>query len=122
MCVVSSSGGSHRGHLAVVALTALDLTVLPALPQVLCLGITSLMLPCLVLARLPGAVLLPPDRGRRLRLPQKKRGSACSSIILSLSCAKMYAPLASPALQLTGAIYEPMQLTHPTEDLPGKIK
>lgn len=54
-----------------------DPTVLPALPPVLCLGITSLLLSRLALAPLLGAVLLPPSRGRWLKLSPTKGGSTC---------------------------------------------
>lgn len=63
LCVVSSSGGSYWRHLTVIALTTLYLAVLPALPPVLSLSITSLLLSCLALPRLLGAVLLCPSQG-----------------------------------------------------------
>lgn len=62
---------------AVVALTVPDLAVLPALPPVLCLSVTSLLLSHLALAPLLGAVLLPPSRGRWLKLSPTKGGSTC---------------------------------------------
>lgn len=96
-----------------------DLTVLPALPPVLCLGVTSLLLSRLALAPLLGAVLLPPSRGRWLTLSPTKGGSTCRP---SSSHAKMHAPLASPALPHARAIYKPVQLTNPAEKLPGKKK
>lgn len=51
-----------------------------------------------------------------------KRRFNLPPISLPLSPTKMHAPLASPALPLTGAIYEPLQLSSPAENLPGKMK
>ena len=74
-CIIFCWG--YQGCLAAFASTMPDLAVPPALPPVLCLSITSLLLSHLALARLLGAGLLPPSRGRWLRLPSTKGGSTC---------------------------------------------
>lgn len=61
-------------------------------------------------------------RGEVAQAATDKRRFSLLPIFFPLSHAERHSPLAPRSLPLTGAVYEPVQLTNPAGNLPGKLK